>query len=116
MTHEMRGLVPIRTIVDETRQYVEDGHGGWIPRPPDGPTAPATIDLDMARMIAGDWHGGQASALYSLASTGKLHSEDHRLHLIQEINLCQPRGRGRAREEFNLTNLLEFVLRMRVSI
>lgn len=31
------------------------------------------LNLAMARAIAADWHGGQASPLYSFASTGKMH-------------------------------------------
>jgi hypothetical protein len=31
-----------------------------------------TITLETARTIAADWHGGQWSALYGFASSGKL--------------------------------------------
>jgi hypothetical protein len=36
----------------------------------------STIRNDTARRIAGDWHGGQVSALYSLCSTGRLTDAD----------------------------------------
>lgn len=34
---------------------------------------------------AGCWHSGQASALYSLVSTEKVHTEQHREELLAEI-------------------------------
>lgn len=40
--------------------------------------------------IASAWHGGQWSALYSFASTGKVWDEDHRARLITEIDECAP--------------------------
>lgn len=40
-----------------------------------------------ARKIAADWHGGQGSALYALASTGAVRGD-----LVREINrdVCDP--------------------------
>jgi len=38
------------------------------------------------RLTAYEWHGGGGSPLYSFASTGGIvHSEEHRVNLIQEI-------------------------------
>lgn len=44
---------------------------------------PAVISDDLARRIASEWYGGMASAMYSLASTGKIHDADG---LRREIN------------------------------
>lgn len=45
------------------------------------------IDRNTAARIAYEWHGGQASPLYSFASSGgKVLSEDHRSKLIREIH------------------------------
>lgn len=35
--------------------------------------------------IASEWHNGQWSALYSYASTGMIHSEEHRLDALWEV-------------------------------
>ncbi len=35
-----------------------------------------------------NWHGGKSSALYSFASTRKLHSENHRDDVLDEIDEC----------------------------
>ena len=35
-----------------------------------------------------DWHGGISSALYSFASTRKIHSEHHRDDVQDEIDEC----------------------------
>ncbi|MFY7069017.1 hypothetical protein ACOQFV_24435 [Nocardiopsis changdeensis] len=45
-----------------------------------------TPDMDEARSIAADWHGGQASALYSFASSGRVTDPDR---LRAEINECR---------------------------
>lgn len=37
--------------------------------------------------VASEWHGGQASALYSLSSTGKVWDEEHRELLLREIDI-----------------------------
>lgn len=34
---------------------------------------------------ASSWHSGQTSALYSLVSTERVHNEEHRENLIEEI-------------------------------
>ena len=34
------------------------------------------------------WHGGKSSALYSFASTRKIHSEHHRDNVLDEIDEC----------------------------
>ena len=38
--------------------------------------------------IAFSWHDGRDSALYSFASTRKLHSENHRDDVLDEIDEC----------------------------
>ena len=38
--------------------------------------------------VAFNWHGGKSSALYSFASTRKLHSENHRDDVLDEIDEC----------------------------
>ena len=35
-----------------------------------------------------NWHGGISSALYSFASTRKIHSENHRDDVLDEIDEC----------------------------
>ncbi len=35
-----------------------------------------------------NWHGGKSSALYSFASTRKIHSENHRDDILDEIDEC----------------------------
>ncbi len=35
-----------------------------------------------------NWHGGISSPLYSFASTRKLHSENHRDDVLDEIDKC----------------------------
>ena len=44
------------------------------------------MNLDEAREVAYDWHGGMWSPLYSFASTGKVHGTDHRINLLREID------------------------------
>lgn len=44
-------------------------------------------DYDPIR-IAGEWHSGQFSALYSLSSTGRVHGPEHRAELLAEIDSC----------------------------
>lgn len=46
-----------------------------------------------AAEIAGEWHGGQWSALYSLSSTGELANADYQQDCVREIehNLAQLR-------------------------
>lgn len=46
------------------------------------PEGAADVDSD----IASDWHGGQWTALYSLASTGRVNGFQHRLDLLAEID------------------------------
>jgi len=42
-----------------------------------------TITLKTAQTIAADWHGGQWSALYAFASSGKLNSAQEPLCLAE---------------------------------
>lgn len=44
--------------------------------------------LDTVR-TASEWNSGQWSALYSYASTGEIHGEDHRADLLAEIEANQ---------------------------
>lgn len=44
------------------------------------------ITLNEARVVAYNWHGGQESSLYSFASTGAIHSEEHRRDTLTEID------------------------------
>lgn len=51
-------------------------------------------ERDYERMLdtirtASDWHSGQWSALYSYASTGEIHGEEHRDNLLIEIETEQ---------------------------
>jgi hypothetical protein len=39
-------------------------------------------------LVASEWHNGQWSALYSYASTGQVHGEDHKEALLSEIDSC----------------------------
>jgi predicted RNA-binding Zn-ribbon protein involved in translation (DUF1610 family) len=45
----------------------------------------APISTQAARRIASEWHGGQRSALYSLASTGLAHGCDR---MLEEVEHC----------------------------
>ena len=38
--------------------------------------------------IANIWHGGQTSALYSVASTGLIHTDTHKSKLLYELRHC----------------------------
>lgn len=69
---------------------------------------------------AAEWHGGQWSSLYSIASTGKVWSEEHRVTAIGEVNCCLLEGlKGMkpgpyARETKRLESLREALRSMKV--
>lgn len=44
---------------------------------------------DHFQAIAAEWHGGQASALYSVSSTGYIHDNGYRLQLEGELRRCR---------------------------
>lgn len=53
------------------------------------------IDDFQAAEIASAWHSvmtwsDPGVAMYSVTSTGKVHSEEHRANLINYINVCMP--------------------------
>ena len=62
-------------------------------------------DLE-ARQIAADWHGGQASAMYSFVSTGAI-SPDLVGEIKREIENCQKNGD--TTEQNRLSQLLTHV-------
>jgi len=64
------------------------------------------------QLTASDWHGGQCSALYSFASTGRVWSAEHRRKLKAEIADCLTEAELAERRK--LTELMGFVSRARV--
>ena len=52
----------------------------------DGPIFDEQKRMSALMETAASGHGGQTSALYSLVSTEKVHSEDHRENLFDEID------------------------------
>lgn len=74
----------------------------------------ATNNMTELMNTAGSWHGGQTSALYSLVSTEKVHSEEHRDDLVHEIEceICQldnSQPKFKHAETKSLGELLSFV-------
>ena len=62
--------------------------------------------------LAGQWHGGQSSPLYSLASTGKLHGMAHVLECINETEQCVDGADDRA-DKISAQSLLHWLEFMR---
>lgn len=65
------------------------------------------LNLTMARAIAADWHGGQASSLYSFASTGKVYFPQR--DYVTEVLLCKAEGE----EKVKLDSLLNYLRKNR---
>jgi hypothetical protein len=49
-----------------------------------------------------DWHGGQGSAFYSLASTGKIYSKNDLINAITECSKCYRKSYDDKDRLFNL--------------
>lgn len=69
---------------------------------------PKLISHEKARRIAYDWHGGQSSPLYALASSGLVRDP---LAVFAEINDCKAYGQSsNLRELDQLERYLEYHL------
>ena len=69
-------------------------------------SARPSISTQTARRIAGEWHGGQWSAMYSLCSTGHVGRD----RLLKEIDQ-DLEGEDRPKERFRLRLLRAWVTR-----
>ena len=71
--------------------------------------ARASISTQTARRIAGEWHGGQWSALYSLCSTGNVDPRRLLWEIDHDLNSISAKGAGTPKERFRLRVLRAWV-------